>query len=92
MVVRMPTSNACSLYSNHSQIQHARQEDINAIKEAIKRMGTIHQEAFLATTGPKEQKLSSELNNVIQETNPKAQSAKAMLSVSFRVAWSNVCI
>lgn len=44
-------------------------------------MGTIHQEAFLATTGPKEQKLSSELNNVIQETNPKAQRAKAMLSV-----------
>jgi hypothetical protein len=57
------------------------QGDINAIKEAIKRMGSIHQEAFLATTGPKEAKLSQELNTLIQETNPKAQRAKAMLGV-----------
>lgn len=58
------------------------QEDINAIKEAIKRMGSIHQDAFLATTGPKEAKLSQELNAVIQETNPKAARAKALLNVS----------
>ena len=58
------------------------QEDINALKEAIKKMNTIHQEAFLATTGPKEAKLSQELNNVIQETNPKAARAKASLNVS----------
>jgi len=58
----------------------ATKEDINAIKEAIRRMNTIHQEAFLATTGPKEAKLSQELNAVIQETNPKAARAKAMLS------------
>ena len=45
-------------------------------------MNTIHQEAFLATTGPKEAKLSQELNNVIQETNPKAARAKASLNVS----------
>ena len=56
-------------------------------------MGSIHQEAFLATTGPKEQKLSSELNAVIQETNPKAQRAKAMLSVrSFVVLVWCVCV
>ncbi|GAB5029977.1 epimorphin family [Nannochloropsis oceanica] len=58
----------------------ATKEDINAIKEAIRRMNTIHQEAFLATTGPKEAKLSHELNAVIQETNPKAARAKDMLS------------
>ncbi len=55
-------------------------EDINAIKEAIRRMNTIHQDAFLATTGPKEAKLSEELNAVIQETNPKAARAKAALT------------
>lgn len=58
----------------------ATKEDINAIKEAIRRMSGIHQEAFLATTGPREAKLSQELNAVIQETNPKAARAKKMLS------------
>lgn len=54
--------------------------DINSIKEAIKAMNAIHQEAFLATTGPKEEKLSKELNAVIQDTNPKAARAKSLLN------------
>ena len=48
-------------------------------------MGQIHQDAFLATTGPKESKLSQELNAVIQDANPKAARAKALLNVSGRV-------
>jgi len=44
-------------------------------------MGQIHQDAFLATTGPKESKLSQELNAVIQDANPKAARAKALLNV-----------
>lgn len=44
-------------------------------------MENIHQEARLATTGPKEEKLSKDLNKVIDETNPKAARAKALLTV-----------
>lgn len=47
-------------------------------------MENIHQEARLATTGPKEEKLSKDLNKVIDETNPKAARAKALLTVSTR--------
>lgn len=54
--------------------------DIQAIKEAIRRMGEIQAEAVTAQNA-KDSELSRLLQAVIHETNPRAQRAKSMLQV-----------
>ena len=58
------------------------QADIHAIKEAIRRMSDIQAEALVAQNA-KEAELSKLLQDVIHETNPRAQRAKATLQVRF---------
>ena len=62
--------------------QKRQQGDIQAIKEAMRRMGEIQAEALVAQNA-KEAELSKLLQDVIHETNPRAQRAKATLQVRF---------
>lgn len=73
----------------HPKTQHkpnTNQGDIQAIKEAIRRMGDLQAEALVAQNA-KEAELSKLLQDVIHETNPRAQRAKAVLQVGLLVLW-----
>jgi hypothetical protein len=56
------------------------------VKEAIRRMGELQAEALVAQNA-KEAELSKLLQDVIHETNPRAQRAKAVLQVGVGACW-----
>ena len=56
-------------------------EDIDAVKEATKRIGEINEEAVLATTTSKESELSRILRPIVDETNKRAKRTKNLLAL-----------
>ena len=56
-------------------------EDIDAVKEATKRIGEINEEAVLATTTSKESELSRILRPIVNETNKRAKRTKDLLAL-----------
>ena len=56
-------------------------EDIDAVKEATKRIGEINEEAVLATTTSKESELSRTLRPIVNETNKRAKRTKDLLAL-----------
>ena len=56
-------------------------EDIDAVKEATKRIGEINEEAVLATTTSKESESSRILRPIVDETNKRAKRTKNVLAL-----------
>jgi len=56
-------------------------EDIEAIKEATKRIGEMNEEALMATSDRDEADLSNEMRPLIDETNKRAKRTKNILSL-----------
>lgn len=56
-------------------------QDIDAVKEATKRIGEINEEAVLATTTSKESELSRILRPIVDETNKRAKRTKNLLAL-----------
>ena len=53
--------------------------NINAIRDATKKIADINQEVMLATTSEREQDFSTDLSPIITSTNKKASTAKKLL-------------
>ena len=56
-------------------------QDIDAVKEATKRIGEINEEAVLATSTSKENELSRILRPIVDETNKRAKRTKNLLAL-----------
>mmetsp|Transcript_39999 Transcript_39999/g.58817 ORF Transcript_39999/g.58817 Transcript_39999/m.58817 type:complete len:353 (-) Transcript_39999:192-1250(-) len=56
-------------------------EDIEAIRDATKRIGEINEEAVLATTTAKEEDLSHQLKPLVDATNKRAKRTKNLLAL-----------
>ena len=55
--------------------------DIDAIRNATKRVGEINEEAILATSTAKEEELSNQLKPLIDQTNKRAKRTKNLLAL-----------
>eukprot|EP00568_Trieres_chinensis_P008273 CAMPEP_0183312636 /NCGR_PEP_ID=MMETSP0160_2-20130417/42430_1 /TAXON_ID=2839 ORGANISM="Odontella Sinensis, Strain Grunow 1884" /NCGR_SAMPLE_ID=MMETSP0160_2 /ASSEMBLY_ACC=CAM_ASM_000250 /LENGTH=326 /DNA_ID=CAMNT_0025477529 /DNA_START=85 /DNA_END=1065 /DNA_ORIENTATION=+ len=55
--------------------------DIEAVRDATKRIGEINEEAVLATTDAKENQLSMELRPLVDETNKRAKRTKNLVAL-----------
>lgn len=55
--------------------------DIDAVKEAARRIGEINEDAILATTTDRENELSRELRPLVDETNKRAKRTKNLLAL-----------